>query len=154
MRNIIKVAALGVALAATPVAAETDTGDMNVTATIIDSCSLTMADISFGTALTNVAGGGQTQTATVELDCTNGAGYTVTTDDGDNAVAAGGMKRMTDDGTNYIPYTIEADGSSDAWSGTAGADPISLVVLGTIDSSATNVPAGDYSDIVTFTVTF
>ena len=37
---------------------------------------------------------------------------------------------------------------------TAGAGPVSLTAYGRIPSTATSVPAGDYNDTVTVTVTF
>ena len=158
MRKIVMVAAAAAMTTAAPAYAQsTDSADMEVTATIEDSCTITAGSMAFG--LVDLTTGTDHDTsATITLSCTNGAGYSVAMGNGNNY--ASGSHNLSD-GTDVIPYDIYSDSARvSVWegatevTGTAGADDVELVAYGRIPSTAGNVPAGDYSDTVSVTVTF
>ena len=161
MRKIIMMAAGAAALSASPAFAATDTDDMLVTATVIDSCTVTASPMAFGT-LTTLGSANIDSSATIALACTPDAAYDVSLDSGLNA--GGGSQRQLVNGadaTQRIDYDVYSNAArTTAWNttatvtGTATGGVATLTAYGRIPASATAVTAGSYSDSVTVTVTF
>lgn len=163
MRKIIMMAAGAAALSASPAFAATDTDDMLVTATVIDSCTVTASPMAFGT-LTGLGSSNIDSSATIALACTPDAAYEVSLDLGINA-GAGTQRELVNgaDATQRIPYDVYSDAArTSAWgtgagntvTGTATGGVATLTAFGRIPTSATAVSAGAYSDSVTVTVEF
>ncbi len=146
--------------------AGTATSNLNVTATVSSTCSITAGTLAFG-AYNPVTGTQVDGTATLSVSCTKGATATVTLGQGANAgtgsTDAVPVRRMKDAGTDFLGYSLFSDtGRSTTWGNTAGtgesytstssaASP--LTVYGRI-TAAQDIPAGSYSDTVVATITF
>ena len=147
--------------------AATDTSDVAVTATVVANCSIsTTSAVAFGDydPFGTQAASPIDQTGVLAVTCTNGANATVTLSEGDNAPgtssAADPDRRMTDDGTNFLNYSLfsnagrtvewdDATGVAYTGTGTAG----SLTVYARLPAGQ-NVPVGSYTDLVVATITF
>jgi len=155
-------AALAVAFAAVSSAAvAAETANMNVTATVVASCTIAVStDLAFGdydpivvnkTTPKDVDGG-------IDTTCSNGSTPVITLSLGDNA--AGAVRNMSD-GTNDLSYEIYTENTyTTVWDNTTGLTlPAGTGVLVTTPvygriAAGQNVPVGAYSDVVVATVTF
>lgn len=155
-------AALAVAFAAVSSAAvAAETANMNVTATVVASCTIAVsADLAFGNydpivtnkaAPLDVLGG-------IDTTCSNGSAPVITLSLGNNA--AGAVRNMSD-GTNDLSYEIYTENThTTVWDDTTGLALaagtgllVTTPVYGRIAEDQ-NVPVGAYSDVVVATVTF
>lgn len=158
-KTIAGAVAAALALSSGPAFAATATGQFNVKMTITASCTVgTAADLDFGTAgsiASNVDA-----TTNLQVTCTNGATYNVGLSNGGNF--SGGTRRMIS-GSNFINYELYRDsGRSQPFGNTVGTD----TVAGTGNGAAQSIPVygrvpaqpgvavGDYTDVVTITVTY
>lgn len=167
----VVVAAAAVAVAAGMMApasalAGTATSNMNVSATVSSTCSITAGSLVFGSydPVTAAEVDGQ---ATVAVSCTKGATATITLGQGSHSgggsTDAAPIRRMKDGGTNFLSYSLFSNGArSTVWGNTAGTGvgytaPSSaqtqLTVYGRIGASQ-DIPSGSYSDVVVATITF
>lgn len=163
MRIVIVSVAAALAFGSAPALAATASNTMPVLVNVVNSCTIVASPLDFGT-LTGVGGTNVDSTATVSLNCTQGAAYDVSLNLGANATGTQRYLVNALDATKKIPYSIFTNAArSAAWGqtsgtdtvrGTAGATPLSLTAYGRIPSTATAVPAGDYKDTVTVTVAF
>lgn len=138
----------------------TDTFD--VTATVIDSCTLTAGNtLAFGNYDPNSGTDLDGQT-TINASCTNGTTADLELDLGNNA--DGSTRRMADvtDGTNFLQYELYTEaGRTDVWG--TGADAVTYTGQGVLSDqdltvygrvpSAQDVQVDSYSDTVTVTLT-
>ena len=159
MKSMHKLMVLGACLGgAIGANAATDTANLNVKVTINATCdihSVSPADVDFGTVLssaTNVDTAGS-----LSVNCTQGTGYSIGLDNGQNY---SGSRRMIK-GTDFVAYELYRDnartlpwgniaGSSLAGTGSGAVQVIP--VYGRIPSA--NSPAGNYADVVVATVTY
>lgn len=139
--------------------AATATGNLTVTATVANSCSVSTTALDF--SLLNTGSSTVEATpGTVSVVCTaDQTGTTVTLDGGLNESA--GSRRMDDGGTNFIAYSIFTDAgrtSSVASGGTifsgnlTATTQVDIDLYGEVPSG--NYPAGSYSDTVLVTLTY
>lgn len=138
--------------------AATSTGNLTVTATVSNSCSIATSALDF--SLLNV--GAATNEATageVEVTCTASQTGTTVTIDGGQHVSAG--QRRLESGGSFVPYNIYTDaGRSSAvaengaiYSGNiSAATPQTIMVYGQVPSGT--YVAGSYTDVVTVTLTY
>jgi spore coat protein U-like protein len=140
--------------------AETTTGDLIVSATVADTCTLTATTtLDFGTVTASTTTSEDTA-GELEILCTGAhIGVTVTMDGGDNP--SGGQRYLSDGGSNTIAYSIHSDSghtSAVAIDGTIFTGNISanvaqpVPVYGQIPSGSYN--AGSYGDTITATLTY
>lgn len=139
----ITAAAAIMAMAGTAMAA-----DLTVTASIVASCTVSDGAIAFGaldplTALEVTA-----PSSGVEVTCTNGTPYTLSTTA--NKGSAGNPGTLTSGG-NIINYTIAfVNGTT----GTGTGLPVAVPITGTIPADSYNeAPPGTYSDTIVLNVT-
>ncbi len=161
MRKILMAAAGAGTVLAAP--AYANTADLDVSATVEDSCTVANSTMNFGT-LSVISGTNHDATASVSLTCTIGADYTMSLDDGSNAGAGTQRYLNYNDGTtdHQIPYDLYSDTTrSTAWAasgvnpaGTATGSAETVTVYGRIPSTAANVIAGSYTDTVTVSISF
>lgn len=152
MRKFSFVAAAAVlAATASPAFADTQTGDLNVTLNVVKGCTLDMpAGLDFG-ARTIVGGGtGATASATVNVTCTTGTSYALTTNNGLNA--SGAQRRLSSGGATpvFVNYNLTFPTATQTGNGLPQAQTFN----GDIPASVSAVPVGIYSDKVTVTLTF
>lgn len=166
-KKLVTVAFVMIALKTGALMAATATTNMSVSATVVNSCTISAGSMSFGSydpVVTN-ASTNLDQNATLTVTCTNQAATTITLGQGSNA--AGGSTdaapaRRLANGTNYLSYALYQDasrntvwgntvGTSNAYTGTGSSSSVS--VYGRV-TSAQNVPAGSYTDTVVVTITF
>lgn len=168
----IRIAAAVLALcgAALPASAGTGTATFTVTATVINSCTITTNNIAFGNYDPAVATATTAQGA-VNTKCTMGDSVSVALNQGLNpaggSTAAVPARQMSAPGPILLPYHIyTASGGTTEWgTGTVGTNTppaqtsasvntaLVFTTYGTI-LAGVNVPAGNYTDTVTATVTF
>lgn len=133
-----------------------------VTATVIDSCTLTAGNtLAFGNYDPNsgTALDGQT---TVSVSCTNGTTADVALDLGANANVS--TRRMVDAtaGTSFLQYELYSDsGRTTVWG--TGVDAVTYTGQGVLSASnltvygrvpiSQDVPVDSYSDTITVTLT-
>lgn len=163
MRKISVIAAVMAAAGfASPALAATDSDTMQVTATVVNNCTINAAPMAFGT-LATLGSSNIDTSATVSLACTPNAVYDVAMDLGLQGV--GGQRYLVNstDSGQTIPYGVYTNASrTNAWGsgvgqtvvGTATGGTATLVAYGRIPASASAVTAGSYADTVTITVTF
>lgn len=156
------VLATASALAAQPAMAQS-TGDMPVSATVLNNCTITATPMVFG-AITDFSAADTDSTSTILLVCSPNAVYEVQLNDGQNA--NGGQRRLSNlAGAEFINYEIYSDTartsrwgdtiSSDTVTGTASALGTStLTAYGRIAQGEPAVSAGAYTDLITVTVNF
>lgn len=142
------------------------TSNMNVTATVASSCSITAGAMAFGT-YDAVAGTQIDGSATLSVACSKGAVTTITLGQGGNAASGSTdlapQRRMKDASNNTLGYTLYTDPTRQtAWGNTSAvgvaytstsAAATNLTVYGRITASQ-DVPAGAYSDVVVATISF
>ena len=147
-------------------AAADATDNLDVSATVVSSCTITGGNLSFGTYDT-VSGAMVDSSALVTVACTTGTDTTVTL--GEGAHAGGGstaaipMRRMNDGGANFLSYSLFSDAQrTTVWGNTVGSGlvyqaassaPSQLTVYGRIAANQ-DVPAGSYTDTVLATIAF
>jgi len=162
MKRILTYSACCFAIvAAEPALAATAQDSLNVTANYQPSCTIaTVNGVDFGTITSLASDVTEVTAGTINVQCSAGAGYQITTNDGANA--SGAQKRMVDvGGTNFLNYQIYSDaGHATTWqtsfsandqTGDGGNNPFQ--VYGKITGGQT-VPTGAYSDTVVFTVNY
>ena len=162
----------GVLILGSPcVLAGTATATLNVTATVISACSVSVpTNVAFGNY--NPASGSPTNaTGTLNVTCTSSTPYQIAMDAGANASTANNTttRRMQAAGSRYLPYSLYLDsGHTTIWgdgnnssslyptnstyaNGTGVAQSYSI--YGQITANQYVAP-GSYSDTVTVTVTY
>jgi spore coat protein U-like protein len=175
-REIQTASLAAVALASLGVIADagagTTTGNLSVTATVTNNCSIdsttALAFGSYDPAITNRPAGADLQSSAgvIALTCTSGATTAITIDQGLTALAGSTdilpVRQMSDGATHLLGYSIyqtgafstvwgNTSGTAVAYSGTGASTNVS--VYGVVPKGQ-NVPAGSYSDTVIVTVTF
>ncbi len=142
--------------------AATETDNLEVTATVAQSCSIEGDTLAFGT-YTMLDTTDTDATATITVVCNSGAAAKITLGAGSNedgSTPAAPLRRMKDAGTNLLSYQLYTEsGRTDIWGDTVGssvdydANSQAMTVFGRI-AAAQDVPAGDYTDTVVATITF
>jgi spore coat protein U-like protein len=146
--------------------ADTDADNLEVTASVVNTCQITGGTLNFG-AYDTVSGAAVNASTTVSVECTEGATAIITLGQGANpdtgTTTAVPLRRMSDGGTNYLSYFLYSDTDRlTVWGETpvtgksytaTSAAPANLTVFGTIAANQ-DEPANSYSDTVVATITF
>jgi len=145
--------------------AATATSNMNVSATVASTCSITAGSLAFG-AYDTIGGAQVDGTATVTVACTKGAITSITLGQGQNAGSgstdSAPVRRMVS-GLNFLSYALFSDPTrlvtwgntaltGHAYVATTSASQ-AFTVYGRIAANQ-DVPAGSFSDVVVATITF
>ena len=161
-------AALLAALAfgAAPSNAANTTNNLNVSATVVASCVVSGATLSFGSAIDPTSASVPIDASTtMTVICTSTTPYSVAFNAGTNAGGASNFSaRAVKSGTHTIGYqlysdnlrtTVWGDGTSTSstLAGTGTGSNQSLTIYGRMPSVTGAVP-GSYTDTVTVTVTY
>ena len=130
------------------------------TATVVKSCNVSAGNLAFASA-TNLSGAipGQSQ---INLQCSNGTGYSVGLDGGTSAAADPTQRKMTFGG-NAVTYGLYRDAAHGLpWGNTPGSNALpgvgtsltqTLPVYGLVPVQTTP-PAGTYTDTIVVSITF
>jgi spore coat protein U-like protein len=146
------------ALEAGPVAGETVTGTLNVTATVNSNCSLSGSTLAFGTYTAGQQNDLDVQGSINYVNCPAG-NFVFELDNGANA---NGSQRRMKSGNNFLNYEIYKTGTRNTRWG-SGPDAVTIQLLQPGNGSVPVygriprgqvVPPGNYSDTVTITLTF
>lgn len=143
---IVLAAAVVIGMSGAAMAAGNSTVD--VSATVLGTCTITGGTAGFGNL--DPAGAGLVSAVVTDpqVTCTNGAPYSITDDDGTNETGVN-ANQMIDGSGNLIAYSFSYTSSG---LGTGGAVNIGLAAsVAQVDYQ--NKPAGAYADTVTLTVT-
>ncbi len=143
--------------------AATATTSFTVSGTVVPTCNVTAAALSFGAAIPNPINSNVDAESTVTATCSSGASYTIALGVGNGAGATFASRKLTS-GPNALDYTLYTDaGRTTVWGdGTAGSSLFNgtgsgaaqaIPVYGRIPSPQT-VPTGAYSDTIVVTLTF
>jgi spore coat protein U-like protein len=142
-----------------PIASANDSDNLNVTATVSDTCTISVVDhVAFG--LYNFLDPDAEAIGSLGVQCTAGAQHPIELGEGLNHVGAP-TRRMVGPGGAFLNYELYQDlGHTDLWG--AGADALDYTEQGAGDILGVNgllptgqaVPAGDYSDTVVATILF
>jgi spore coat protein U-like protein len=149
----------GLALAALPQTAAsagaTASGTMTVSATVVPACSVEAGAMAFGTRESDRPEG--SAQAALALQCTPGAAYSITLDDGQH----GGRRMAAADGSAFLDYEIFQDpAGTRRWGGDAAGAVSGVAESGMVFLSAhgrivsRSAAPGRYGDVVTVTVEF
>lgn len=151
--------AAGLALAAASAHAGTATGNFDVTATVVDTCTISASDLAFG----SYTGALLDSTTTIAVTCTNLTAYTVEIDAGSGSGATTSVRRMTGPSSGLLNYALYQDAAHLLVWGTLGAlqsvagigsgASQSLTVYGRVPAGQSPA-AGSYTDTVTVTVNY
>lgn len=137
------------------------TTNFDVTATVLDDCSVTATDLAFGNYSAST-GAPVDATSTIQVTCTPGSAYTVLLDGG--TTAADVTARAMTDGTHNLLYGLyTTSGRTTVWgdgtggtatqSGSGNGSAQSLTVYGRIPAGQF-VAGGSYRDTIGVTVNF
>jgi len=160
----VTLCACSAALGSAAALAGTATSSFNVTATVIDVCAVSAADLGFGT-YSPIAGSALDGTSTITVTCTLGTPYNVQLDPGAHGGGSVSTRKMqrTSGGSETMNYSLYRNaGRSLNWGQTDNTDTLSATgnglsqghtVYGRIPASE-NVPTGSYSDTVNVTVSY
>ena len=161
----------GIGLATASSWADTDTGNLTVSATIANQCSVGDATLAIG-AITLVGSDGTmatpsgATTANIPWACTNGTAASLGFGLGDNSSGSDRRLKSTTAGSSnqYFEYQLKSGSSSGAaltttpvtLSGADGTNKTFTVWGGAVNSVANKaaIPANDYTDVVLLTITF
>ncbi len=148
---------------AAPAFAQTATANLNVSATVNKTCTITTTAVAFGVydpVVTN-ASTALDAAGTIVVTCTKGAGTRI--DLGLGANAAGSVRRMTGGG-DFLTYELYTDsGRTTVWGSGAGAGNTigaapskaarTVDVYGRV-AAGQDVSAASYTDTVVATINF
>jgi spore coat protein U-like protein len=133
-----------------------------VSATVPTSCQLSAAtELNFGSQAGPIAGV-QDNSSTITMTCRNRTAWNLGLDNGQNHDGSTRRMRLGFTG-NYVSYQLYRDSDrSLAWGNVIGTNTATGTGTGSAQSQtvhgrvpgAQNVPAGNYSDTVTVTVTY
>lgn len=140
----------------------TATFPFTATATVPDHCQFnTVTNLAFSSVAGSISAN-QDQTSTIGLTCTNRTPWQLGLNDGQNS--SGNLRRMRLGATgNYVNYELYRDaGRTLRWGDTLNTDTLTGTGSGltqTIDvfgraPPPQTVPAGNYKDVITVTLTF
>lgn len=160
----ISAGLLFAAAAATPASASSPvSSNLSVSATVNANCTVSTTPLEFGDfdALTGSAVNG---TGGVSVTCTNGTGWTAAASAGGGSGATFATRKLTS-GSDTLNYSIFTDaarttvwGDGSGGTGTIGRTGTgaaqSVTVYGRIAAGQNTVPAGDYEDVVSVTITY
>lgn len=153
--SICFVGVLGVCVYTTGTATSTVT----VTLIVTNYCYIDSApDVNFGTAA--LPGDFSSVNSSISVRCTRNAGYTVNLSSS-NAIS-GDWRQMSaslNGSTYYLQYQLARSGgtiwsNTNNYSNTGTGDSQSIPYTATVNASQNTLPAGNYSDTVTVTVTY
>ena len=146
MKKLIAIAAAAAIVAMAGTAMAAGSADLDVTANITASCTVSGGTLAFG-ALDPLTAPVVTQTTNdVEVTCTNGTGYTLSTTG--NKGTAGNLGTLNN-GTSTINYTISYTAT-----GTGTGLPVAVPITGTIAAGTYNTATpGSYTDTIEINVT-
>lgn len=132
---------------------KTTSANFDVKIQINSTCAITATPIDFGQINSNTAAADKT--GTLNVTCTKATPYSI------GLKGTGAMKSTSTDNTDTIAYALYNDSNTtEQWNdtdhkysfeGTGLNQPISVLARVT---GSTNVPAGNYVDTVTATVTY
>ncbi|MEB3123461.1 MAG: spore coat U domain-containing protein [Snowella sp.] len=156
--------ALSNTLISKPAFAGTATTNLDLSASVTNSCTISTSSVAFG-SYDPTSNSDATATGTVTTLCTNGASATITLGQGSNPHVAStdaAPFRQLRNGTDFLLYNLFQNAErTTLWGNTAGTG-LGITSSGTSQNTTVygsilqqqNVPAGNYSDTVTATVTF
>lgn len=161
MKKLSLLALAVLACAAAPAMAATTTGTFNVTLTVQKACTVNTNDIAFGSH-DFVEAGPVNVSSTINVKCTKGTGYTVALNKGVNGSSE--TARLMKDAVSgdTVPYSIANDSfgginfgtTAGTKSGTGNGASQVITTYGQVLTSNLNVTPGNYSDVVTVSVTY
>lgn len=152
------------ALVAQPAFAATTTSNLGVSADVTSNCAVSTSPIAFGnvdvTSGSNVDG-----TGGISVTCTSGTAWAASADAGLGTGASLATRKMANASNllNYALYTNSArttvwgdgaEGATATLSDTGSGAAQSKTIYGRVPSGQTGLPAGEYLDTVTVTVTY
>ena len=162
MRYLFASTSLALAcLLCTAADAATTTGNLNIQATVVDTCSVTDASLDFGT-VDPAAGTTVPGTTTIDVTCNLGTGYAVGLNNGVNA-SSGARRLQRGSAGEYLSYELYQDPTATTRFGDSvtaervteltglGILPNVIPVYGTI-AAGQAASAGVYADTVQITV--
>lgn len=149
------------ALAMNPAVAAVTTTTFQVTATVSSACSVSAADLAFGT-YNPLSPGATTATTTVTVQCTLLSAYTIGLNAGTGAAATVSARKMTK-GADTLDYSLYQDAAHAlVWGETIGTDTVAgtgtgvaqvVTVYGQIPAGQ-NVNVGAYTDTIIVSVDY
>ena len=159
-RAVLSIAFVASFVSVVPLASEasTATGTMAVTANILDSCTLTVPAMPFGT----YSGTALAMTANLSVQCTLGGIASLTASVGSNG-GSGFQRNMLNQST-MLPYNLYTQAAhttvwGDTTNGTSAIAYVgtgattSVTIYGNIPASSVALP-GNYTDSVLVTLTY
>jgi spore coat protein U-like protein len=141
--------------------AATATDTFQVTATVVESCNVDVADLNFG-AYNPIASSPLDGVTTLHVICTNGTTYTIGLDAGTASGASVSARAMTF-GSNTLGYGLYQDAAHALnWGQTDGIDTVAGTGSGVTEDvqiygrapALQAAPAGSYADTITVTVSY
>jgi len=139
--------------------AATATQNFNVTATVVNACSLSsISDLAFGNYNFNSPALG---TTSVNVTCSLGSSYTLHINDGLYGSSASTRKMKHATLSDNLSYTLSNTLAGATWGDSVGTGitgtglgvAVPTTIFGSVAANQT-VTAGSYSDTLTMTVTF
>lgn len=150
---------LAVMAAASVQAAGSANASFSVTATVVDACSVSASDLTFGTYDPGAVAD-KTASSTISVRCSLGTPYSISLNNGSNP--SGATRRMASGG-NHLNYEMYRDAGASLVFGTVanllgvagvGTGVTAPTVLYGVIPKSQNVATGSYADQVTVTVDY
>ncbi len=151
MRKAMAILAAAALLLAAGAAMAADTANVQVTATVVGTCSFaTIPAVDFGTLDPGTNGAVNPAPVNLTFNCTNGIAYTLSDDKGG---AGGSLNSTLSNGTDTIPYSLAYSNSAGVGQGAGVANEITSVLTASIAAGTYGgISVGAYSDTIQFTI--
>lgn len=134
--------------------AESVTGTIPVSLSVLPACRVATAPLAF-----TATGGERAEAQTpIEVTCSSETPVTVALDNGHHPVD--GRRHLAGADGALVPYSLHQGASQSEWDGhayvshVATSGPLQLVVYGRIMGADTAVAPGEYRDTITVTLSF
>ncbi|MDX2232890.1 MAG: spore coat U domain-containing protein [Hyphomonadaceae bacterium] len=159
--GIATCAAFAWCVMASAASAATATDTFQVTATVVASCSVDAANLSFG-SYDPVSATPLDGSTSISVHCTNGAGYVLGLDEGVGASATVSARQMSNGGQTLTYALYQDSGRTTVWGETSGVNTVAGTGSGAVQTvtiygrapAQQAATAGSYTDTVTVTVTY
>jgi spore coat protein U-like protein len=123
MKRLISAASAMAVIGSAAYAAPQATTNLNVSANVVASCTISATNLAFGNLSTNVAANVDVAAA-LTVNCPTGQAYAITMGNGSGVGATAAVRKMTrTSGTETVDYAIYRDaGRTQTWGSTIGTD--------------------------------
>jgi spore coat protein U-like protein len=163
LKHVLVVASAMTIAGGAAFAAPQATTNLNVSANVVASCTISATNLAFGNLATSVAANVDVAAA-LTINCPTGQAYAITMGNGSGVGATAAVRKMTrSSGTETVDYAIYRDaGRTQTWGSTIGTDTVAstgtganqtIQVYGRVPVQS-GLTAGAHTDVVVVNIDY